>query len=216
MSELFDSKTYFSDGSLTCLFGCLMTWTESPFDHLLGESTIFRQLLKNRTWVPDASCLQCSSCQKWFNLFLRKHHCRLCGQIMCFECLSIREITSCYRNSFQLKTCHNCWTQYTDRKNKLHQIQQELMDDNGRLSDCMIANHPQFPQFFNLKSEIENLISKKTTNLSTTTTTTSSLEKTYVLPRNSKFGWTLYAIFTTYFIFSFLVSYYYLLHNRKP
>src|SRR5690348_11532930 len=38
-------------------------------------------------WVPDEKALNCSNCQKIFSaLFLRKHHCRICGNVFCKEC----------------------------------------------------------------------------------------------------------------------------------
>lgn len=37
-------------------------------------------------WVPDHLVDRCSDCQAPFSLFLRKHHCRACGQIFCAEC----------------------------------------------------------------------------------------------------------------------------------
>jgi len=38
------------------------------------------------TWVPDESVSACTRCGRDFNLFCRRHHCRLCGQIFCSKC----------------------------------------------------------------------------------------------------------------------------------
>jgi len=37
-------------------------------------------------WVPEDVVNLCPNCAKSFNLTRRKHHCRLCGSIMCNEC----------------------------------------------------------------------------------------------------------------------------------
>jgi hypothetical protein len=37
-------------------------------------------------WVPDEAVSQCRSCDKAFDFFNRKHHCRNCGQIFCASC----------------------------------------------------------------------------------------------------------------------------------
>ncbi|XP_022631797.1 1-phosphatidylinositol-3-phosphate 5-kinase FAB1B [Vigna radiata var. radiata] len=37
-------------------------------------------------WMPDESCRVCYECDSQFNLFNRKHHCRLCGRIFCNKC----------------------------------------------------------------------------------------------------------------------------------
>ncbi|CUS23530.1 LAQU0S10e02542g1_1 [Lachancea quebecensis] len=36
-------------------------------------------------WTPDEAAFACSLCSKPFTLALRKHHCRLCGKVVCDE-----------------------------------------------------------------------------------------------------------------------------------
>lgn len=38
------------------------------------------------SWTKDENVLACTNCYKLFNFFFRKHHCRYCGKIFCFEC----------------------------------------------------------------------------------------------------------------------------------
>jgi rabenosyn-5 len=37
-------------------------------------------------WVDDKDVRLCPTCAKTFNLTRRKHHCRLCGVMMCHDC----------------------------------------------------------------------------------------------------------------------------------
>ncbi|CAG8571969.1 8799_t:CDS:2 [Cetraspora pellucida] len=37
-------------------------------------------------WVPDAEADRCMNCSEVFTLFLRKHHCRACGKVVCHTC----------------------------------------------------------------------------------------------------------------------------------
>lgn len=38
-------------------------------------------------WVADEKVLMCYNCDKEFNsIFIRKHHCRVCGNIFCYDC----------------------------------------------------------------------------------------------------------------------------------
>lgn len=37
-------------------------------------------------WIPDAKASRCMSCQGAFSWIRRKHHCRLCGQVVCWSC----------------------------------------------------------------------------------------------------------------------------------
>ncbi|GLD93120.1 hypothetical protein PINS_up001712 [Pythium insidiosum] len=43
-------------------------------------------LSASQYWMPDHLCKVCYDCGASFSLFRRRHHCRLCGQIFCYEC----------------------------------------------------------------------------------------------------------------------------------
>ena len=45
---------------------------------------------KIHAWVDDETVETCYGCNKYFSLFLRRHHCRLCGKIFCYECTKNR------------------------------------------------------------------------------------------------------------------------------
>ena len=38
-------------------------------------------------WVEDKYALRCRGCGEKFTMFRRRHHCRRCGQVFCYECL---------------------------------------------------------------------------------------------------------------------------------
>ena len=41
---------------------------------------------KNDLWMPDELCTNCYACNMEFTVFRRRHHCRLCGQVVCSTC----------------------------------------------------------------------------------------------------------------------------------
>ncbi len=45
---------------------------------------------RKHTWDDDDSATNCYQCESTFTLFLRRHHCRLCGKIFCHSCSSRR------------------------------------------------------------------------------------------------------------------------------
>src|SRR5271168_124600 len=53
-------------------------------DKNLSASIAIRN--KNNVWINDSVVNKCSSCKIEFGLFLRKHHCRNCGNIFCYTC----------------------------------------------------------------------------------------------------------------------------------
>jgi len=42
----------------------------------------------NKRWLADDLAPQCFTCDAAFSLFLRRHHCRMCGLIFCEDCLA--------------------------------------------------------------------------------------------------------------------------------
>eukprot|EP01087_Luapelamoeba_hula_P015148 TRINITY_DN4490_c1_g2_i1.p1 TRINITY_DN4490_c1_g2~~TRINITY_DN4490_c1_g2_i1.p1 ORF type:complete len:624 (+),score=131.54 TRINITY_DN4490_c1_g2_i1:159-2030(+) len=52
-------------------------------------------------WVKDADVIQCEGCEVMFNMFKRKHHCRLCGHIFCHDCSAQR-----FKNE---RVCNGCF-----------------------------------------------------------------------------------------------------------
>lgn len=45
---------------------------------------------KVHSWIDDETVLECYNCNEEFGLFVRKHHCRLCGKIFCYKCSDYR------------------------------------------------------------------------------------------------------------------------------
>lgn len=41
---------------------------------------------KNYSWIDDSSVGNCYNCKIYFSFIRRKHHCRHCGKIFCYEC----------------------------------------------------------------------------------------------------------------------------------
>eukprot|EP01138_Halocafeteria_seosinensis_P008176 gb/GECG01008356.1/.p1 GENE.gb/GECG01008356.1/~~gb/GECG01008356.1/.p1 ORF type:complete len:1576 (+),score=215.38 gb/GECG01008356.1/:1-4728(+) len=73
---------------------------ETPTEH--HESTKIE-------WLPDKNVQRCLICDEKFTFIRRKHHCRLCGGIYCYECSSHdvkgeRACEMCYERAFGART----------------------------------------------------------------------------------------------------------------
>ena len=55
-------------------------------------------------WVPDNQGISCSICASHFTFLFRRHHCRLCGIVICSNCL----IHLVVLNDDTLKICKTC------------------------------------------------------------------------------------------------------------
>ena len=60
------------------------------YNNIKLELTIIYQLEwhaeKTRQWVDDTSVTSCPKCDVEFSMMRRRHHCRQCGGIFCWQC----------------------------------------------------------------------------------------------------------------------------------
>ena len=55
-------------------------------------------------WIPDNQDVCCLICKSHFTFISRRHHCRLCGNLICSTCLTNLTIS----NASNLKVCKDC------------------------------------------------------------------------------------------------------------
>ena len=79
--------------------------------HELGRENQSLQMenakLQGRKWADDSEVDDCNGCQNGFNLTVRKHHCRNCGQIFCNECSS--RTTAVGNSRKPVRVCEPCY-----------------------------------------------------------------------------------------------------------
>lgn len=54
-------------------------------------------------WMPDGHAKECPFCKRSFTLTRRRHHCRLCGDIMCDKCSQF--LTHSFASKLTIYTC---------------------------------------------------------------------------------------------------------------
>ncbi|ETW05676.1 hypothetical protein H310_03396 [Aphanomyces invadans] len=73
------------------------------------QSVAADELKIRAEWVPDKARHVCYICRKAFNLVRRKHHCRVCGEIVCGSCTFMKTLTaSPVASATHVKTCLWC------------------------------------------------------------------------------------------------------------
>lgn len=65
----------------------LKLWTRQES---VAEAARAIKSLATATWQADEKVTNCMSCEVEFSIFVRRHHCRLCGQIFCHDCSSLK------------------------------------------------------------------------------------------------------------------------------
>ncbi|KZV25525.1 Phosphatidylinositol-4-phosphate 5-kinase family protein isoform 1 [Dorcoceras hygrometricum] len=69
-------------------------------------------------WMPDQSCRVCYECDSQFNIFNRRHHCRLCGRVFCAKCSansipsSSNVLKSGQEDGDRIRVCNYCFKQW--------------------------------------------------------------------------------------------------------
>ena len=63
-------------------------------------------------WVPDSRADRCVCCSEQFGIWRRKHHCRLCGQVVCWACSSKTFLIACYEEGEEDRPARACDTCY--------------------------------------------------------------------------------------------------------
>ncbi|KAL8143212.1 hypothetical protein V2J09_016244 [Rumex salicifolius] len=66
-------------------------------------------------WIPDEAVTKCTSCGTNFNAFVRKHHCRNCGEIYCDKCTQGRTPLNNDEEAQPVRVCDRCMAEVTHR-----------------------------------------------------------------------------------------------------
>ena len=64
----------------------------SSIDNISPSEYMRKEPRKPLSWTDDKIGIQCYHCSKLFTLFRRKHHCRICGRIFCYDCCNIFKV----------------------------------------------------------------------------------------------------------------------------
>ncbi|KDO34146.1 hypothetical protein SPRG_19002 [Saprolegnia parasitica CBS 223.65] len=66
------------------------------------------QLKPQEEWVQDAERHRCHVCTRNFHNFRRKHHCRVCGEVVCGNCLLKKIADLPVKGKTEVKVCMSC------------------------------------------------------------------------------------------------------------
>jgi len=77
-------------------------------------------------WIPDEFSKKCMRCKREFDLFVRKHHCRRCGHLLCYSCcgewVRIKDLFNSGLGSEQKKVLQNYYPKYNKMRKKTQKV----------------------------------------------------------------------------------------------
>eukprot|EP00055_Hartaetosiga_balthica_P004933 m.13731 g.13731 ORF g.13731 m.13731 type:complete len:285 (+) comp4190_c0_seq2:83-937(+) len=77
-------------------------------------------------WVEDSNAATCSLCNKNFNIFKRRHHCRDCGLLVCGECSMNSKTLSHGVNSTRHRVCDTCFNDPSSTENLIEDYANDI------------------------------------------------------------------------------------------
>eukprot|EP00463_Aulacantha_scolymantha_P005143 TRINITY_DN6445_c0_g1_i1.p1 TRINITY_DN6445_c0_g1~~TRINITY_DN6445_c0_g1_i1.p1 ORF type:complete len:95 (-),score=12.34 TRINITY_DN6445_c0_g1_i1:37-321(-) len=91
------------------------------------ETTKTLKNLSSVPWIPDSSVTHCHNeqCKAKFSTFLRRHHCRVCGNIYCSHCSAkqlkvlVEPLLQAKHGKFkQVRVCNTCYVNNKPKSKK--------------------------------------------------------------------------------------------------
>ncbi|RLN95003.1 hypothetical protein BBJ28_00020274 [Nothophytophthora sp. Chile5] len=65
-------------------------------------------LAQRNEWVTDAQRANCSLCVQSFGMLKRRHHCRVCGEVVCSACTVFKLVTGVADTTAKVRVCKAC------------------------------------------------------------------------------------------------------------
>ncbi|KDO34150.1 hypothetical protein SPRG_19006 [Saprolegnia parasitica CBS 223.65] len=73
-----------------------------------GNVIVLEALRSQESWVSDSERKRCHICNKNFSAFRRKHHCRVCGEIVCSPCALKKQLMLPSVGQTEARVCVQC------------------------------------------------------------------------------------------------------------
>lgn len=147
---------------------------------------------KKLFWVPDEEVTNCPSCNVSFNVRVRKHHCRACGNVFCSNCSDNKIKISEYLYAEKVRVCDRCFLERSTSHSLL--LQEDLgarkqinQDLKKALTEKMIIVEKFKTFLLEFDSEILNNTNYKIPHILIDTTYSNSNNCTFNDNANCKF-----------------------------
>uniref|UniRef100_A0A0C9RYT6 TSA: Wollemia nobilis Ref_Wollemi_Transcript_2333_2400 transcribed RNA sequence n=1 Tax=Wollemia nobilis TaxID=56998 RepID=A0A0C9RYT6_9CONI len=89
--------------------------TEKKKGSLADWVTLRKPAEEKQHWVPDEAATKCFSCGTDFGAFVRRHHCRNCGDVFCDKCTQGRVALTAEKDAQPVRVCDRCLAEVTQR-----------------------------------------------------------------------------------------------------
>jgi hypothetical protein len=95
-----------------------------------GPPARTRRSVAEGEWIPDAEVSSCARCNQAFSLTFRRHHCRNCGDVVCYICSENRAILPKINLTTPQRICVACNYELVERHQHKLAIMAEMKAGN--------------------------------------------------------------------------------------
>ncbi|CAH1984730.1 unnamed protein product [Acanthoscelides obtectus] len=100
-------------------------------DYDCNGFTMPEEVPSKEDWIPNSEVIDCMRCQKvTFSMFNRRHHCRRCGRVICYNCSMHRMQVPSY-GDILVRVCEDCYQ---------HTLGSEASDPGDSMSTKSVVN----------------------------------------------------------------------------
>ncbi|CAH1772786.1 unnamed protein product [Owenia fusiformis] len=97
-------------------------------------------------WMDDKEVPSCMNCNSDFSLMLRRHHCRMCGRIFCYNCSNNWTLTP--QSSKKIRVCNDCFMSHSElREEKAPKDGEEGEEAEGEFEQSIQLPHKRSPSW---------------------------------------------------------------------
>lgn len=82
-----------------------MSYLQRAMQHTLFQPGT---LASKKEWVSDGARANCSLCVQSFGLIKRRHHCRVCGEVVCSTCTVFKQVSGEQDVAARVRVCKAC------------------------------------------------------------------------------------------------------------
>ncbi len=88
-------------------------------------------LATKKEWVSDHDRTNCSLCVQTFGMLKRKHHCRVCGEVVCSTCTVFKVVNGTGDEGGKIRVCKACLGRSTTTESSSNAQQAQLTTSNS-------------------------------------------------------------------------------------
>lgn len=104
---------------------------QKTVQHMLFQPSALAQ---KKEWVNDGARSNCSLCVQSFSMLRRRHHCRVCGEVVCSSCTVFKAVPN-EQDPAKIRVCKACLAKSSTAENRMQVNNSSMCSTSSITSD---------------------------------------------------------------------------------